>query len=227
MKKIFLITGILVFLFACSSEKVNFSQLQDRNGMYYLINKDKPFTGDVIQYNNGKVELEGRIVEGLRVGLWISYYPNGQKKMEGTFKEGVKDGSWTYWKDNGQQQALEMYKYGKLFSNEGTLADSVKRDTIVPVAVTEEKPVVTPVQSKPVVSRARESQVQKRQEPVSYERLKGGPTKFLDGVPYTGPVVKYQKNGQKEFEGYFENGKKTGKWTYYDKKGNIKHDKYY
>ena len=64
MKKIFLITGILVFLFACSSEKVNFSQLQDRNGMYYLINKDKPFTGDVIQYNNGKVELEGRIVEG-------------------------------------------------------------------------------------------------------------------------------------------------------------------
>jgi antitoxin component YwqK of YwqJK toxin-antitoxin module len=148
MKKKLLIAGILVLLFACSSEKVNFSQLQDRNGIYYLINKDKPFTGDVIQYNNGKVEMEGRIDNGLRVGLWVSYYPSGQKKMEGNFKEGVKDGSWTYWNDNGQQQAQEMYKYGKLLSNEGTLADTLKNDTVTPAAVTDEKAVGAPKPSK-------------------------------------------------------------------------------
>jgi len=36
--------------------------------------------------------------------------------------------------------------------------------------------------------------------------------------PYTGPVVKYQKNGLKELDGYFTRGKKTGKWVYYTKR---------
>jgi antitoxin component YwqK of YwqJK toxin-antitoxin module len=217
MKKKLLIAGILVLLFACSSEKVNFSQLQDRNGIYYLINKDKPFTGDVIQYNNGKVEMEGRIDNGLRVGLWVSYYPSGQKKMEGNFKEGVKDGSWTYWNDNGQQQAQEMYKYGKLLSNEGTLADTLKNDTVTPAAVTDEKAVGAPKPSK----------VEKKHLPVVYERLRGGPIKYLDGLPYTGPVVKYQKNGEKELDGYFTGGRRTGKWIFYDRIGNIRDVKYY
>ena len=66
-----------------------------------------------------------------------------------------------------------------------------------------------------------------KQQAIAWERLHGGPVKFLDGVPYTGPVVKYQKNGLKELDGYFLHGKKSGQWTYYDKKGHIKDVKYY
>ncbi|MEI7491512.1 MAG: hypothetical protein WCK92_08945 [Bacteroidota bacterium] len=228
MKKILLISGILILLYACSPDVATFSQLQDRNGVFYLANKDKPFTGDVAEYNNGKVTMQGKLDKGLREGLWVYYYPNGQKQMEGNFKEGVKDGTWTYWHDNGQQQAVEMYKYGKLLSSEGTLVDSVKpAASAPPAAVQEEKAIAAPKPSKPREAKPREVKVEKAQEPVPWTQLKGAAIKFLDGAPYTGPVVGYHKNGLKDFDGYLTNGKKSGKWTYYDSKGNPKVDKYY
>lgn len=217
MKKILFISVILTILVACSSERVNFSQLQDRSGMFYLVNSDKPFSGNVVSYINGKIEFEGKIGKGLRENTWTYYYPNGQKKMEGNYKEGVKDGTWTFWKDNGTQEGLEIYKYGKLLSNEGNVSQDVKPDTSHAVVVA--TPPTTPPPSVP-------KKIEKKQA-VSWEKLHGGPVKFLDGVPYTGPVVKYQKNGMKEFEGYLTSGKKSGKWVYYTKKGDIKDVKYY
>ena len=218
MKKILLITGILVILMACSSERMNFNQLQDRNGMFYMVNSDKPFSGDVVSYANGKVEFEGKIQKGLREATWIYYHPNGQKKMEGNYKEGVKDGTWTYWKDNGQQEGIEMYKFGKLLSSEGVVPTQQVPDTATKV-VSKQAPPEMPPPPPP--------KVEKKQQAVTWDKLRGGPVKFLDGVPYTGPVVKYQKNGLKELDGYFTNGKKTGKWNYYDRKGNLKNSKYY
>jgi antitoxin component YwqK of YwqJK toxin-antitoxin module len=215
MKKILLVTVILTILVACSSERVNFSQLQDRNGMFYLVNSDKPFSGEVVSYANGRIEFEGKIEKGLREATWTSYYPNGQKKMAGNYKEGVKEGTWTYWKDNGTQEGIEMYKYGKLLSNEGTVTKEVKPDT---VKVIVQAPAPPPAKPKKVV---------KKQEPVAWDRLHGGPVKYLDGVPYSGPVVKYQRNGMKEFEGNLSLGKKSGKFIYYNKKGDIKDVKYY
>jgi len=211
-----------MILMACSSERVNFSQLQDRNGVLYLINKDKPFSGDVASYNNGRVEFEGLVEKGLREGTWIYYYATGQKKMEGNFKEGVKDGNWTYWKDNGQQEATEMYKFGKLLSNEGTVPASAKPDSAKTAAST----VVEPAKTTPPPA-PEPKKIEKKQEPVVWENLHGGPVKFYNGVPYTGPVVKYQKNGLKEFDGNMFRGKKSGKWILYDKRGNIKDVKYY
>ena len=110
MKKILFVSVILTILVACSSERVNFSQLQDRSGMFYLVNSDKPFSGEVVSYVGGRIEFEGKIQKGLREATWTYYYPNGQKKNEGNYKEGVKDGTWTYWKDNGTQEGLEVYK---------------------------------------------------------------------------------------------------------------------
>jgi len=217
MKKILFVSVILTILVACSSEKVNFGQLQDRSGMFYLVNSDKPFSGQVVSYANGRIELEGKIVKGLREEIWTYYYPNGQKKMEGNYKEGVKDGTWTYWKDNGTQEGLEVYKYGKLLSNEGNVPHEVKPDTI--------NNVVAPSPTTPPP--APPKTVEKKQQAIVWERLHGGPVKFLDGVPYTGPVVKYQKNGLKELDGYFLRGKKSGKWVYYTKKGDIKDVKYF
>ncbi len=216
MKKTLLVTVILTILVACSSERVNFSQLQDRNGMFYLVNSDKPFSGEVVSYANGRIEFEGKIEKGLREETWSSYYPNGQKKMSGNYKEGVKEGTWTYWKDNGTQEGIEVYKYGKLLSNEGTVTKEVKPDTVVKVVV--QAPAPPPAVPK---------KVERKQQPVVWEKLHGGAVKFLDGVPYTGPVVKYQRNGEKEFDGYLTRGKKSGKFIYYDKKGNIKEAKYY
>jgi antitoxin component YwqK of YwqJK toxin-antitoxin module len=215
MKKILLVSVILTILVACSSERVDFNQLQDRSGMFYLVNSDKPFSGNVVSYTNGRVEFEGKIQKGLREATWIYSYPNGQKKMEGNYREGVKDGTWTYWKDNGTQEGLEVYKYGKLLSNEGTITKEVKPDTVKVIV-----PTPTPAPAEP-------KKIERKQQAVAWDRLHGGPVKFLDGVPYTGPVVKYQNNGEKEFDGYLTRGKKTGRFNYYDKKGILKEAKYY
>ena len=128
-KNLFLLIALLM-LFACSSEKMNFNKLQDRNGLYYLVNEDKPYSGEIVSYNNGKPEFEGQIENGLREGLWVYYYPSGQKKMEGSYKEGLKDGNWTTWLENGQQDKVEVYKYGKLLTNEGTVTDTVADSVI-------------------------------------------------------------------------------------------------
>jgi uncharacterized protein len=216
--KLFLFSVILMLL-ACSSEKMNFNKLQDRNGLYYLVNEDKPYTGEIVSYLNGKPEFEGQIENGLRVGLWIYYYPSGQKKMEGTYKEGLKDGNWTSWLDNGQQEKVEVYKYGKLLTNEGAVADSVKDS--VAVQGVKQKQTQTTGQKEP------EKEVKKKPAPVVWENLHGGPVKYLHGVPYTGSVVKYFKNGNLELEGYFTAGKRSGKWTFYKPTGTVKNIRYY
>ena len=220
MKKLLFFVGILLILNACSSEKVNFSQLQDRNGLFYLVNKDKPFSGDVASYVNGKVEFEGKIENGLREGPWVYYYPSGQKKAEGSYKEGFKDGTWTSYKENGTQDVLEMYKYGKLLTNQGTVTET--KDTLKTQPVTENvsAPAVPP-------HAATTKKVEKKPDVVVWERLRGGPVKYLNGIPYTGAVIKYQRSGQKELEGNFLRGQKSGKWVYYDKFGNVKDVRYY
>lgn len=226
MKKILFLSAVLMMLIACSSEKVNFSQLQDRNGLFYLVNKDKPFSGEVESYLNGKIEFEGKIENGLREGPWLYYYPSGQKKAEGTFKEGLKDGNWISYKENGVQDVLEVYKYGKLLTNQGTVVEPLaKKDSVIPAPVNEK--VAAPVNPRPATTTKKVEKVEKKQEVVVWERLKGGAVKFLDGIPYTGAVIKYQRNGQKELEGNFFQGKRSGKWVYFDKYGNVKDVRYY
>ena len=209
----------LLMLFACSSEKMNFSKLQDRNGLYYLVNEDKPYSGEIVSYFNGKPDFEGQIENGLREGLWIYYFPSGQKKMEGSYKEGLKDGNWTSWQENGQQDKIEVYKYGKLLTNDGTTADSAADSVAVEGVVKQQTQTVTPKQP--------EKEVVKKPAPVVWESLHGGPVKYLNNLPYTGAVVKYFKNGNLELEGYFVAGKRSGKWTFYTTSGTVKNVRYY
>lgn len=62
---------------------------------------------------------------------------------------------------------------------------------------------------------------------VDWEQLKGGSTKTYNGVPYTGGFTKYYPNRTKEVTGYYTNGYRSGKWTYYNKNGTVKDVKYY
>ncbi|MEI6455563.1 MAG: hypothetical protein WCO93_04685 [bacterium] len=205
---------LFIVLFAmagCAVKKVNFDQLQDRNGLFYLVNSDKPFTGEVVSYANGRVEFEGEIKDGLREGLWSYYFPSGQKKIEGAYAYGLKEGTWTYWKDNGQQDVIEMYKMGKRLGNDGSPEPEVeKKDSIV-----QQQPV------QPVVKEPEPKKDEpKKPKLVEWERLSGGPVKYLDGIPYTGLVVKHRPDGRLELEGEFYEGRRTGKWTFYDLFGN-------
>ena len=66
-----------------------------RNGIIYLPNETKPFTG-----NN------------------LCKYENGQIKSEGNYKDGKLDGKATYWHENGKIKGKVTFKDGKCISGD-------------------------------------------------------------------------------------------------------------
>ncbi len=209
MKKhiIYLLT-ISLFVVSCKEKVTDFSQLQDRNGLFFLMNTDKPFSGKVVAKSNGILEFEGSFKDGLRTGNWVYYYPNGQKQTEGVFVDGAKDGQWPIWKENGVLDYYEIYKYGNLIS------DNKEKEEETEEEVKEEE------------KKKEESDGPKMQW-VNWNQLQGGSTKTYNGVLYTGGFTQYYSNGAKSLIGYYTNGVRSGKWTFYHKNGTVKDVKHY
>ena len=208
---------------ACSSSKLDFSKLIDKNGIVYENGDDKPYSGEVVcKFTNGKNNFEGNYENGIKAKNWVYYFENGQKKSEGTYKDGTKDGTWTYWDEKGTKIGDEIYKDNKLLSKAIEInSDSLNQktdSTVVEVKETEKakSPVIVKKQSSGNGSSS-----------VKFDQLRGGPVKTLNGIIYTGPVVDYFSNGVKSLEGSFRNGKRNGLWVFYDKKGKVKSSKVY
>lgn len=240
MKKLFVLAGIVLLLGSCATKKVNFDQLQDRNGLFYLVNDKEPFTGEIVSYVAGKVEFEGEVKNGLKEGLWIYYYANGQKEMEGVYKDGLKEGTWSYWAENGEQDDQEVYKLGNRLGHEGARPDEEGLSGGTEMGSTHEAQEATQAETKSSGTSlggtigGGSAETKKAEEPqkpkaVNWDNLTGGPVKYYQGRPYTGPVVKWYKEGArgKYIDGYFTNGYRTGKWTFYDRAGRVKDIKYY
>ena len=136
--KNYLIILLLFLIVGCSKD---LDTLQDRGGIYYEINSEKPFSGSVKEfdgsdgdryvrrkgkikngkedglwtqwYENGQKSIEVTYKNGKENGLWIGWYKNGQKNNEGNFKDGKRDSLWTYWNESGQKEWELTYKDGK------------------------------------------------------------------------------------------------------------------
>tara|TARA_B100001115_G_scaffold49276_1_gene36438 strand:+ start:32 stop:937 length:906 start_codon:yes stop_codon:yes gene_type:complete len=117
---------------------VDWSKLQDRNGVTYLPNTQEPFSGCAKRaYGNEQIEVlaqfkDGYVVrrkewwengtprreenfkDGKKHGLWTRWYRNGQKKGEINHKDGKPDGSGFTWYENGQKHLESNYKDGRL-----------------------------------------------------------------------------------------------------------------
>ena len=90
MNKHLLPIGFII-IFSCS-KPINEKSLVERNGVMYLLNSDKPFSGK-----------------------FFSIYENRQKKKKGSFKEGVLNGNYTEWFSNGQKNFLSNIKIKKYY----------------------------------------------------------------------------------------------------------------
>ncbi len=111
----------------------------ERNGILYLPNENKPFTGIYLQlYPNGQKKEELNIKNGLYDGVATMWNDNGQKRMESNYKNGLLDGVYSTflfselksnedhyiqgereglsisWSPNGRIRRKENYKNGKL-----------------------------------------------------------------------------------------------------------------
>lgn len=210
MKCINILFGVSLILLitSCSSEPESLSALQNRNGLYYQINTEEPYSGKITETNEDgtKVLMEGKIENGLKQDNWITYYENGQQKSNGDYIDGLKDGEWNYWEENGEQKAKELYKEGKLLDNSGTISsdNSSPADDSDPM----------------------DDEVNNGAEPIRFGLLKaklkdGAIRKLYNGEPYTGPVIDYHDNGTIKLKGYFKDGLRTGKWTYYSNSGTL------
>ena len=86
-----------------------------RNGIIYLPNETKPFTGNnLCKYENGQIKSEGNYKDGKPDGKVTGWFENGQIQTVLNLKDGKLNGTVIDWYENGQIEAEENYKDGKL-----------------------------------------------------------------------------------------------------------------
>ena len=88
---------------------------QKRNdGLVYLPNETKPFTGMFVDWHpNGQKKEEVNYIDGKEDGKYTQWYENGTKWIEQYYKDGKKDGNSILWFKNGQKRKESNYIDGK------------------------------------------------------------------------------------------------------------------
>ncbi len=96
MKKLLILLFSILISFNSYGETICVeTDAQERDGIYYLPNETKPFTGkNLCKYENGQIESEGN------------------------FKDGKVDGKMTMWHENGQIESEKNYKDGECISGD-------------------------------------------------------------------------------------------------------------
>jgi len=108
---------IIVLICACDrKERLNeFSQLVEKQGLYYQADSRRLFTGTVIdKYENNQVHRKISLKDGRIEGPYESYYESGFLEIKGSYKNAEWDRSYVRYYENGQLQRREFYKKGEL-----------------------------------------------------------------------------------------------------------------
>jgi antitoxin component YwqK of YwqJK toxin-antitoxin module len=92
------------------------ADVKTRDGLYYLVGQDNPFTGTsrCVYSDTGQIKSLGEIKNGKRDGKWTYWHRDGQLGAEGNFKDGKLDGKWTWWHKDGTIEKVEYYENGEL-----------------------------------------------------------------------------------------------------------------
>jgi antitoxin component YwqK of YwqJK toxin-antitoxin module len=121
MRKTYFIVFALLFLFSCDQgtefkpgQGVKFDQLEKRNGIYYLKDVEKPYSGKAMKYfENGKISYLENLKDGKQNGKVYNLYENGQIKDEWSFKNGEPHGKCRSWYQDGGEAYERKYKNGQ------------------------------------------------------------------------------------------------------------------
>ncbi|MGB2024757.1 MAG: toxin-antitoxin system YwqK family antitoxin [Litorivicinaceae bacterium] len=120
-----------VSLVSLQSVGETMDELVTRDGLYYKISSDIPFSGEidgqdlgsfengqrhgawVFHHENGQVKSEGYYRNGKKHGAWAGYYANGQLFYRGAYSDGKKEGLWVSYYDNAKIFYKGRYNAGK------------------------------------------------------------------------------------------------------------------
>ncbi len=98
-----------------STNTIDISQRQLRNGIVYQDNSTDPYTGEVNSYfTNGQKASEEFYVNGKKEGKSRGWYENGQLKLEVHYVDGKEQGRAITWDENGQATLEINYVDGKV-----------------------------------------------------------------------------------------------------------------
>ena len=102
IKHLLILLFISLPIFVIGQEKVNYDDLQEVDGIFYLTGSKSPFSGDCyLLHKNGQIGMAGIIKNGKRDGQWAWFYESGSKKRFATYKDGVKQGATIFYYKNG------------------------------------------------------------------------------------------------------------------------------
>jgi len=87
-----------------AADAVDWSKLQDRDGVTHLPNSQQPYSGYAMRaYEDEHVEALAQFKDGKQDGFMTAWYENGQKVREINIKDGDKFMSAEVWKPNGEK----------------------------------------------------------------------------------------------------------------------------
>lgn len=99
MKIIKLYISVLLLILSSTtgwSDTLTIDDLVIRKKIFYEKFTNNPFSGEISGIENGK------FMDGIKNGLWTTYYKNGQLKFLGKYNVGKPDGIWETYYENGQ-----------------------------------------------------------------------------------------------------------------------------
>lgn len=125
--KLIIVFITILFISKGNSQAISMHYLVERQGIYYKVNSEMPFSGVAFSeysntqkeeentfrngvrhgkslkwFNNGQIKFTGTYDSGYLEGKVMTYYENGQLEFEGNYKTGVKQGTCKEWYENGQ-----------------------------------------------------------------------------------------------------------------------------
>jgi antitoxin component YwqK of YwqJK toxin-antitoxin module len=106
----------LLLIFSCNQSEQKEETRAPEKSSYKEVEEFPSGPGMVLQkiyYPSGQLKAEGNLKDGLKTGVWYSFYDNGMPWSETEFKDGVQHGSTVSWYKNGQKRFEGFYNNGK------------------------------------------------------------------------------------------------------------------
>jgi antitoxin component YwqK of YwqJK toxin-antitoxin module len=249
MKNKYFLLLLPILLFSCSEKEIEYQNLQERNGLVYQVNKDKPYTGKTSQkLTDGTLILLGGFNKGKKNGEWIEFARNGQKlKVQNyddsgnydgiveeynnkgqilnrqNFKGGKRDGAFEYYFKDGSKKMTGEYRNEKLHATVSEWYKNQKRKSIINYSEGKKDG------NEEIYSE--NGQITRKASYIN-DKLDGKLTEYYtSGKPRTiseykngkvnGKYTTYYKNGNKDIEYNQDNGNFSGIYTEYNQDGSI------
>jgi antitoxin component YwqK of YwqJK toxin-antitoxin module len=102
---------VLFFIATAGSAFTQADNLEYRDGYYFK--NGMLYTGThTVHYDQGGIEMEMQVRNGLLNGFTKIYYLNGQQKEQRYYTEGKMDSLWINWNEQGVKLGEARYKMG-------------------------------------------------------------------------------------------------------------------